>query len=91
MFFRSSSDSDNLEVEEVVEGKGGSKIDAEDAKAEPASLSLTPDIVKGRGEERQEEEDTSPPPLLTSSSGSHLPDMLVHTPHSLERPEARLV
>ena len=51
----------------------------EEESAGPGSLSLTPDIVKGRGDE---EEEVSPrtPGIATTS---RLPDMLDHTPHSL--------
>ena len=45
----------------------------------PGSLSLTPDIVKGRGDE--EEEDSPRTPGIATTS--RLPDMLDHTPHSL--------
>ena len=49
----------------------------------PGSLSLTPDIVKGRGDE---EEEASPrtPGIATTS---RLPDMLDHTPHSFGEPD----
>ena len=49
----------------------------------PGSLSLTPDIVKGRGDE--EEEDSPRTPGIATTS--RLPDMLDHTPHSLGEPD----
>ena len=75
-----------------VEGKGEEKEEGqvqafeeeeteekeEKERTGPGSLSLTPDIVKGRGDE---EEEASPrtPGIATTS---RLPDMLDHTPHS---------
>ena len=59
------------------------KEEEEKERTGPGSLSLTPDIVKGRGDE---EEEASPrtPGIATTS---RLPDMLDHTPHSFGEPD----
>ena len=71
-----SEDQEEGQEQEFLEAE----IDKEEEEsAGPGSLSLTPDIVKGRGDE---EEEVSPrtPGIATTS---RLPDMLDHTPHSL--------
>ena len=50
----------------------------------PGSLSLTPDIVKGRGDEEEEDSPRTPGGIVTIS---RLPDMLDHTPHSQGEPD----
>ena len=73
---------DQEEGQEQVFEEGD--IDKEEKeRTGPGSLSLTPDIVKGRGDE---EEEASPrtPGIATTS---RLPDMLDHTPHSLGEPD----
>ena len=79
------------ETEQVVEGgeidiegeeRGGPGSEGED-RGGPGSLSLTPDIVKGRGDE-EEDNPRTPGGIVTIS---RLPDMLDHTPHSQGEPD----
>ena len=70
--------------EEQEQGLQEEKNDNEEKeRTGPGSLSLTPDIVKGRGDE--EEEDSPRTPGIATTS--RLPDMLDHTPHSLGEPD----
>ena len=80
------------ESEQVVEGgeidiegekRGGPGSEGED-RGGPGSLSLTPDIVKGRGDEEEEDSPRTPGGIVTTS---RLPDMLDHTPHSQGEPD----
>ena len=80
------------ETEQVVEGgeidiegedQGGPGAEGED-RGGPGSLSLTPDIVKGRGDEEEEDNPRTPSGIVTIS---RLPDMLDHTPHSQGEPD----
>ena len=80
------------ECEQVVEGgeidiegleRGGPGSEGED-QGGPGSLSLTPDIVKGRGDEEEEDSPRTPGGVVTIS---RLPDMLDHTPHSQGEPD----
>ena len=70
------------ECEQVVEG-GEIDIGGEE-RGGPGSLSLTPDIVKGRGDEEEEDSPRTPGGIVTIS---RLPDMLDHTPHSQGEPD----
>ena len=86
------------ECEQVVEGgeidierdgpgsegeeHGGQGSEGEE-RGGPGSLSLTPDIVKGRGDE-EEDSPRTPGGIVTTS---RLPDMLDHTPHSQGEPD----
>ena len=87
------------ETEQVVEGgeidveRGGPGSDGEEhggpgsegeERGGPGSLSLTPDIVKGRGDEEEEDSPRTPGGIVTIS---RLPDMLDHTPHSQGEPD----
>ena len=74
---RSSEDQEEGQEQVFEEEENIDKEEKE--RTGPGSLSLTPDIVKGRGDE---EEEVSPrtPGIATTS---RLPDMLDHTPHSL--------
>ena len=87
------------ETEQVVEGgemnieRGGRGSDGEEhggpgsegeERGGPGSLSLTPDIVKGRGDEEEEDSPRTPGGIVTIS---RLPDMLDHTPHSQGEPD----
>ena len=80
------------ECEQVVEGgeidivgeKQGGPGSEEEERGGPGSLSLTPDIVKGRGDEEEEDSPRSPGGIVTIS---RLPDMLDHTPHSQGEPD----
>ena len=86
------------ECEQVVEGgeidiEGGPGCEGEDQdgpgsegedRGGPGSLSLTPDIVKGRGDEEEEDNPRNPGAIVTTS---RLPDMLDHTPHSQGEPD----
>ena len=67
--------------EEEKQGGPGSE---EEERGGPGSLSLTPDIVKGRGDEEEEDSPRSPGGIVTIS---RLPDMLDHTPHSQGEPD----
>ena len=87
------------ETEQVVEGgeidikRDGPGSDGEEhgglgsegeERGGPGSLSLTPDIVKGRGDEEEEDSPRTPGGVVTIS---RLPDMLDHTPHSQGEPD----
>ena len=86
------------ECEQVAEGgeidiEGGPGCEGEDQggpgsegeeRGGPGSLSLTPDIVKGRGDEEEEDSPRTPGGIVTTS---RLPDMLDHTPHSQGEPD----
>ena len=78
---RSSEDQEEGQEQVFEEEENIDKEEKE--RTGPGSLSLTPDIVKGRGDE---EEEASPrtPGIATTS---RLPDMLDHTPHSLGEPD----
>ena len=65
----------------ILEEEETEEKEEKERTAGPGSLSLTPDIVKGRGEE--EEEDSNGPRTPGIATTSRLPDMLDHTPHSL--------
>ena len=65
------------------EDQGGPGSEGED-RGGPGSLSLTPDIVKGRGDEEEEDGPRTPGGIATTS---RLPDMLDHTPHSQGEPD----
>ena len=65
------------------EERGGPGSEGED-RGGPGSLSLTPDIVKGRGDEEEEDSPRTPGGIVTTS---RLPDMLDHTPHSQGEPD----
>ena len=67
--------------EEEKQGGPGSE---EEERGGPGSLSLTPDIVKGRGDEEEEDSPRTPGGIVTIS---RLPDMLDHTPHSQGEPD----
>ena len=77
------------ECEQVAEGgeidieQDGPGSEGED-RGGPGSLSLTPDIVKGRGDEEEEDSPRTPGGIVTTS---RLPDMLDHTPHSQGEPD----
>ena len=80
------------ECEQVVEGgeidiegekRGGPGCEGGERDG-PGSLSLTPDIVKGRGDEEEEDSPRTPGGIVTIS---RLPDMLDHTPHSQGEPD----
>ena len=74
---------DKEEVHSAEFEEEETKEEEEKERTGPGSLSLTPDIVKGRGDE---EEEASPrtPGIATTS---RLPDMLDHTPHSFGEPD----
>ena len=65
------------------EEHGGPGSEGEE-RGGPGSLSLTPDIVKGRGDEEEEDSPRTPGGIVTIS---RLPDMLDHTPHSQGEPD----
>ena len=74
---------DKEEGQEQVFEEEETEEKEEKERTGPGSLSLTPDIVKGRGDE--EEEDSPRTPGIATTS--RLPDMLDHTPHSLGEPD----
>ena len=78
---RSSEDQEDGQEQVFEEEENIDKEEKE--RTGPGSLSLTPDIVKGRGDE--EEEDSPRTPGIATTS--RLPDMLDHTPHSLGEPD----
>ena len=78
---RSSEDQEEGQEQVFEEEENIDKEEKE--RTGPGSLSLTPDIVKGRGDE--EEEDSPRTPGIATTS--RLPDMLDHTPHSLGEPD----
>ena len=74
---------DGGEIDTDGEKRGGPGSEGED-RGGPGSLSLTPDIVKGRGDEEEEDSPRIPGGIVTTS---RLPDMLDHTPHSQGEPD----
>ena len=80
-----------IDIEGEERGGPGSKGEERDGpgsdgeeRGGPGSLSLTPDIVKGRGDEEEEDSPRTPGGIVTIS---RLPDMLDHTPHSQGEPD----
>ena len=70
-----------IDIEGEDQGRPGSEGEE---RGGPGSLSLTPDIVKGRGDEEEEDSPRTPGGIVTIS---RLPDMLDHTPHSQGEPD----
>ena len=75
----------DIEGEPGCEGEDQGRPGSEgEERGGPGSLSLTPDIVKGRGDEEEEDSPRTPGGIVTIS---RLPDMLDHTPHSQGEPD----